>query len=87
MEQMLHKQDLKWQNSRSSIRGNIYALELNTNTFFSKSSGLTVLEKDTNLLRSLGFTIMYIGVNWWEVPFDGSGGKPSLLSENDIMFL
>ena len=41
----------------SDLRGNIYALEVHTNTFFSKNSGLTVLEKDTTLLFcSRGFT-------------------------------
>ena len=32
------------------LRGNIYVLEVHTNTFFSSSSGLTALEKDTILL-------------------------------------
>ena len=40
-------------------RGNIYALEVHTNIFFSNRSGLTVLEKDkTFLFRSRGFTDM-----------------------------
>ena len=43
----------------SDLRGNIYALEVHTNTFFSNNSGLTALEKDTPLLfYSRGFTDM-----------------------------
>ena len=64
----------------SDWRGNIYALEVHTNTVFSNSGGLTVLENDTALLfRSLGFTGMQTDINWWEDSFDGSGGKPSVL--------
>ena len=33
----------------SSAGGNIYALEVHTNTFISSSSGLNALEKDTTL--------------------------------------
>ena len=41
------------------LRGNIYTLEVHTNTFFSNNSGLTALEKDTPLLfYSRGFTDM-----------------------------
>ena len=43
----------------SDLRGNIYALEVHTNTFFTNNSGLTALEKDTPLLfYSQGFTDM-----------------------------
>ena len=43
----------------TDLRGNIYALEVHTNTFFSNNSGLTALEKDTPLLfYSRGFTDM-----------------------------
>ena len=34
----------------SGLKGKKYALEVHTNTFFSKSSGLPVLEKDATLL-------------------------------------
>ena len=34
----------------SDLKGKKYALEVHTNTFFSKSSGLPVLEKDATLL-------------------------------------
>ena len=55
------------------LRRNIYALEVQTNTFFSNKSELTVLEKDTTLLFCFqGF----LG----KAPFDGSGGKSSVLS-------
>ena len=42
----------------SDLRGNIYTLEVHTNTFVSNSSRLTVLEKDTTLFRSRSFTGM-----------------------------
>ena len=43
----------------SDLRGNIYALKVHTNNFFSNNSGLTVLEKDTTLLFCYwGFTGM-----------------------------
>ena len=55
------------------LRRNIYALEVQTNTFFSNNSELTVLEKDTTLLFCFqGF----LG----KARFDGSGGKSSVLS-------
>ena len=60
----------------SDWRGNIYALEGHTKIFFfSNSSRLNMLEKETTLLYDMGTRIQL----WPEDSFDGSGRKSSVL--------
>ena len=48
--------------------------------FFSNSSGLAVLQKDTALLVcSWGVTDKYADIDWQEDSFDGSGRKSLVL--------